>query len=109
MAGDIYTLTLMIGIAMIPIAWVAAAPLASWVPGDISSEAVKLILLMLALEGGIAVPLGWLRMRDMAGAFFMVTTGRAVLQAILTVVLLAGFIGKAVAPKAIGTPYVKER
>lgn len=28
---------------------------------------------------------------------------------ILTVVLLAGFIGKAVAPKAIGLPYVKER
>jgi simple sugar transport system permease protein len=25
------------------------------------------------------------------------------------VVLLAGFIGKAVAPKAIGEPYVKER
>ena len=28
---------------------------------------------------------------------------------IMTVVLLAGFIGKAVAPKAIGIPYVKER
>jgi len=28
---------------------------------------------------------------------------------ILTVVLLAGFIGKAVAPKAIGVPFVKER
>lgn len=28
---------------------------------------------------------------------------------ILTVILLAGFIGKAVAPKAIGMPYVKER
>ena len=28
---------------------------------------------------------------------------------ILTVVLLAGFIGKAVAPKAIGVPYAKER
>ena len=28
---------------------------------------------------------------------------------ILTVVLLAGFIGKAIAPKAIGQPYVKER
>ena len=27
---------------------------------------------------------------------------------VLTVVLLAGFIGKAVAPKAIGEPYVKE-
>jgi len=28
---------------------------------------------------------------------------------ILTVILLAGFIGRAVAPKAIGVPYVKER
>lgn len=28
---------------------------------------------------------------------------------ILTVVLLAGFIGRAIAPKAVGTPYVKER
>ena len=28
---------------------------------------------------------------------------------VLTVVLLAGFIGKAVAPKALGSPYSKER
>lgn len=28
---------------------------------------------------------------------------------VLTVVLLAGFVGKAVAPKAVGRPYVKER
>ena len=28
---------------------------------------------------------------------------------VLTVILLAGFIGKAIAPKAIGRPYVKER
>ena len=28
---------------------------------------------------------------------------------LLTVILLAGFIGKAVAPKAIGVPYTKER
>jgi simple sugar transport system permease protein len=28
---------------------------------------------------------------------------------VLTVVLLAGFIGKAVAPKALGIPYTKER
>lgn len=36
----------------------------------------------------------------------------ALIQALpyaLTVILLAGFIGKAVAPKAIGEPYVKER
>jgi simple sugar transport system permease protein len=28
---------------------------------------------------------------------------------ILTVVLLAGFVGKAIAPNAIGQPYIKER
>ena len=28
---------------------------------------------------------------------------------VLTVVLLAGFIGHSVAPKALGRPYVKER
>jgi simple sugar transport system permease protein len=28
---------------------------------------------------------------------------------VLTVVLLAGFIGRAYAPKALGTPYLKER
>jgi ABC-type uncharacterized transport system permease subunit len=27
----------------------------------------------------------------------------------LTVILLAGFIGKAIPPRAIGRPYVKER
>ena len=35
--------------------------------------------------------------------------GVQALPYILTVFLLAGFIGKAVAPKALGTPYVKER
>ena len=28
---------------------------------------------------------------------------------VLTVVLLAGFVGKAIAPNAIGQPYIKER
>ena len=35
--------------------------------------------------------------------------GTSVRLTILTVVLLAGFIGKAIPPKASGIPYVKER
>jgi simple sugar transport system permease protein len=32
-----------------------------------------------------------------------------VLPYILTIILLAGFIGRAIAPKASGLPYIKER
>jgi general nucleoside transport system permease protein len=32
-----------------------------------------------------------------------------ILPYVLTVVLLAGFVGKAIPPKASGVPYVKER
>ncbi len=32
-----------------------------------------------------------------------------VLPYLLTVVLLAGFIGKSTPPRSIGTPYIKER
>lgn len=44
---------------------------------------------MLALEGCISIPLGWLRMCNRARHFFFATTGRAVTQALLVVVLLS--------------------
>ena len=43
---------------------------------------------MLALEGCIAIPLGWLRLQNRATRFFIATTGRALTQAILVVILL---------------------
>ena len=43
------------------------------------------------------------------GGFAIPVQAIEALPYILTVFLLAGFIGKAVAPKALGTPYVKER
>jgi simple sugar transport system permease protein len=45
----------------------------------------------------------------MIGAFTIPVQLIEALPYILTVVLLGGFIGTAIAPKAIGKPYVKER
>lgn len=88
-AAVIYTLTLFAAAIVIPLAWLLAAPLSSWLPGQLSSYEVTLVLSLLALEGAIAVPLGWLRMRDQALSFFTLTTGRAGLQALLTLLLLS--------------------
>ena len=70
---------------------------------EVSLIAIQLVLAVLALESLIAVPLGWLRMQERVQIFFFLTTGRAALQAILSVgfllmgwavegLLLAGFI-----------------
>jgi simple sugar transport system permease protein len=45
----------------------------------------------------------------MIGSFSIPVQLVEALPYILTVILLGGFIGKAIAPKAIGKPYVKER
>lgn len=57
--------------------------------------------LAIRLQG--AVLPGWL------GAGAVPVQAMQALPYVLTVVLLAGFIGRAYAPKALGTPYVKER
>ncbi|MCE2572042.1 lipopolysaccharide biosynthesis protein [Motilimonas eburnea] len=57
-------------------------------PGDIALLDIQLILLQVALEASIAVPLGWLRLKDKASLFFAFTAGRALVQALLTLALL---------------------
>lgn len=62
--------------------------------GFLEASAIRLqgVVLPVALGGG-AVPVQAIQ----------------ALPYLLTVVLLAGFIGRALAPKALGTPYIKER
>jgi O-antigen/teichoic acid export membrane protein len=59
------------------------------IPGNIGRYEVHLVLSMLALEGCISIPLAWLRMQNRALIFFFAATGRALVQAILVVVLLS--------------------
>jgi len=89
LAAEIFTLTLIIGSIAITGGWLMAELIASWIPGKPTVYEVQLVLSMLALEGCIAIPLGWLRMRNRAISFFLATTGRATTQALIVVVQLS--------------------
>lgn len=87
-AANIFCQTLIVGWLFWIIGWMLAPDIVNWVPGDPSVYEIRLIVSTLALEGAIAVPLGWLRMQHRVTTFFLLTTGRALLQALLVVVML---------------------
>ncbi|MBL1277907.1 MAG: oligosaccharide flippase family protein [Ectothiorhodospiraceae bacterium] len=89
LASEIFGLSLIIGSIAWLIGWLAADVIASWAPGNLTPYELRLVMSMLALEGCISIPLGWLRMCNRARHFFFATTGRAVTQALLVVVLLS--------------------
>ena len=88
-AAEIFGLTLLIGTITLIAGWLIAPSLAQLLPGNPATIEVRWVLVVLALEGAIAVPLGWLRMQERHWAFFSATVGRTVLQALLVVVLLS--------------------
>lgn len=94
-AAQIFSLTLIITLASLLIGWFSASTIATWIPGNPTDYEVRLVLSVLALEGCIAIPLGWLRMNNHALSFFFASTSRAIMQAILIVVLL--YLGRGVA------------
>ena len=88
MAGAIYTLAVIVTVFTLIISTLIAPALATWLPGNIPTEAVYFALAIVAFEGVVAIPLGWLRMYDKAGLFFCATFGRVLIQALLTVFFL---------------------
>lgn len=83
-ASLIFTLTIIMtilfGLASFPL----AHGILSILPGDLELSSVKIVLLILALEGMISVPLGWVRMNDRAELFCAFNIGRVIVQASLT-------------------------
>jgi O-antigen/teichoic acid export membrane protein len=94
-AAQIFSLTLFITLLSLVIGWFSASTIATWIPGNPTDYEVRLVLSVLALEGCIAIPLGWLRMNNHAFYFFFASTSRAMIQAILIIVLL--YFGRGVA------------
>ena len=87
-AAELFGLTLLIGSIAWLIGWSLAGNAAPLIPGHPSTYEIQLVISVLALEGCIAIPLAWLRMQNRAYTFFLLTTGRALLQAVLVVVFL---------------------
>jgi len=86
--AEIFTLTMLIGSLTLLCGWFLAPLITPHFPGEPTVYEVRVVLALLALEGSIAIPLGWLRMNDKAVSFFFASTGRALLQALLVVVFL---------------------
>ena len=87
-AARVFGFALTAGAILLILAWFSAASLVKWLPGGITTYEIRLILLVLALEGAIAVPMGWLRMQDRALVFFTSSISRAAIQAGLILVML---------------------
>lgn len=87
--AQIFSLTLLIAVPALIIGWFAAATIGAWIPGNPSTYEVRLLLAVLALEGCIAVPLGWLRIQNRALSFCIASFGRAFIQAVLVVIFLS--------------------
>lgn len=87
-AAEIFSLAIIIGVMSAIAGWFLAGTIARYLPGEPSVYEIRLTLLILSLEGCIAIPLGWLRMHDRVTSFFLITTGRAIFQALLTAYML---------------------
>lgn len=88
LASVIFTLASVITVVSVLAIIVFGPYLQPIIPGNIATQAILLALSIVALESMISVPLGWLRMNDKAVTFFVATTGRVILQAGLTLLLL---------------------
>ena len=87
-AANIYGLSIALFVAVLLMLPLLSQLALRLLPGDIALFDIQLILAQVALEACIAVPLGWLRLTDKAAHFFVFAAGRALLQALLTIVLL---------------------
>lgn len=84
MAAELFGLSLVVGLlALLLLQW-SAAWVANILPGNVSVIDVRWLMVAIALEGAIAMPLAWLRMRERVVLFFVLSTVKALVQALLT-------------------------
>jgi O-antigen/teichoic acid export membrane protein len=88
-SAQVFCLALIIGAAVFGLSCLFAPYIANIIPGAATAYDVSLILAVISLEAIIAVPLGWLRMRDLVSLFCFASVGRALLHAFLVLAFLS--------------------
>lgn len=80
----VFGLVWVIALASLVMLWWLAPLVQRLLPAETRLADVRWVLSALPFEGVIGVPLAWLRMRNQARLFFVVTAGKAVIQSLLT-------------------------
>ncbi|MAF42409.1 MAG: hypothetical protein CL859_11290 [Cyanobium sp. ARS6] len=93
LSGETLGFSLVLSTAIFILGQAIAPAIANVVPGGANTFEIRLLIVMIALEGIISVPLAWLRLVDRAKSFFIFTTGRGVGQAILVFIALQSGLG----------------
>jgi len=86
--AEVFGLNLMVGIVSLAAGLFLCDWLNQHIPGNLGSHNLRIMIVIIALEGCISIPLGWLRMSDKASLFFAVSVLRAFIQAGLTVLFI---------------------
>lgn len=86
--ANVFGLAACVGLLFGAVAQLLAPVLTSALPGAVDVLDVRLILVALTLEGAIAIPLSWLRMQEKAKQFFILSSSKALIQALMVFVFL---------------------
>jgi len=86
--ANFITLALIIGVISLVIGMCIAPFILTFLNAEITLFDMQLLVVMFSFEGCIAIPLAWLRMKDQACSFFVLTSLKVVIQALLSWLLL---------------------
>ncbi|SFB88996.1 Membrane protein involved in the export of O-antigen and teichoic acid [Pseudoalteromonas denitrificans DSM 6059] len=91
--ANFITLALIIGLVSLAIGMSLAPFIVMFLTAGITLFDMQLLVIMFSFEGCIAIPLAWLRMREQASSFFLLTTSKVIIQACISWFLLRQGLG----------------
>lgn len=86
--ANFITMAIIIGVISLVFGMILAPFILTFLSDEITLFDMQLLVLMFSFEGCIAIPLAWLRMKDQAFIFFVLTSIKVVIQASLSWILL---------------------